>query len=242
MRSRAGAAAAPGRPVRAVAFQHHDLLPGRCSAAAVRAAAARAALVIVPSRAVAQDLDPGARAARATAPGRRAPRGRRRALRPRPSRPGRRRCWCSARSSAGSAPTWRSRSARWRAAAARTCGCDSSGRRSTRRWGTPPSRPRCAAVDARRRCARRIAAPAPDLEARSSSPGRSRTRPPSWPAPAACCTAPRASRSAWPCSRRSPPAVRSSSPAAAGPAEIVDDLVRAAATRRATPRRRPPRC
>ncbi len=37
---------------------HHDLLPGRLIGAAVRVAAAQAALVVVPSRAVARDLDP----------------------------------------------------------------------------------------------------------------------------------------------------------------------------------------
>ncbi len=40
---------------------HHDLLPGRLIGAAVRAAAARAALVMVPSQAVARDLDPRGR-------------------------------------------------------------------------------------------------------------------------------------------------------------------------------------
>ncbi len=40
---------------------HHDLLPGRLIGAAVRAAAARAALVVVPSQAVARDLDPRGR-------------------------------------------------------------------------------------------------------------------------------------------------------------------------------------
>ena len=43
-----------------VAIAHHDVLPGPVIAAAVRAAAApRAAVVVVPSRAVALDLDPG---------------------------------------------------------------------------------------------------------------------------------------------------------------------------------------
>jgi N-acetylglucosaminyl-diphospho-decaprenol L-rhamnosyltransferase len=46
--------AAPGRPF---AFAHHDFLPGPLIGTAVRAAAARAAVVITPSRAVAGDLD-----------------------------------------------------------------------------------------------------------------------------------------------------------------------------------------
>ncbi len=41
-----------------VVFEHNDLLPGPAIARAVRAAARRAALVIVPSQAVARDLDP----------------------------------------------------------------------------------------------------------------------------------------------------------------------------------------
>ncbi len=44
-----------------VVFQHNDLLPGPMIARAVRRAAGRAALVIVPSRAVAQNLDPDQR-------------------------------------------------------------------------------------------------------------------------------------------------------------------------------------
>jgi GT2 family glycosyltransferase/glycosyltransferase involved in cell wall biosynthesis len=48
-----------GRTVRApMAFQHNDMLPGPAIAALVRAAATRAAVVTVPSRAVASDLDP----------------------------------------------------------------------------------------------------------------------------------------------------------------------------------------
>jgi GT2 family glycosyltransferase/glycosyltransferase involved in cell wall biosynthesis len=46
---------APGYPS---AFAHHDFLPGRLTGSAVRVAAAAAAPVIVPSRAVADDLDP----------------------------------------------------------------------------------------------------------------------------------------------------------------------------------------
>jgi N-acetylglucosaminyl-diphospho-decaprenol L-rhamnosyltransferase len=49
---------APGGPY---AFVHNDFLPGRLIGAVVRAAAARAALVIAPSRAVARELDPGGR-------------------------------------------------------------------------------------------------------------------------------------------------------------------------------------
>lgn len=41
-----------------IAIAHHDMLPGSLSAAAVRRAAARARVVVVPSRAVAADLDP----------------------------------------------------------------------------------------------------------------------------------------------------------------------------------------
>jgi N-acetylglucosaminyl-diphospho-decaprenol L-rhamnosyltransferase len=44
-----------------VAIAHHDMLPGALVAAAVRRAARRAAVVIVPSRAVAFDLDPRGR-------------------------------------------------------------------------------------------------------------------------------------------------------------------------------------
>jgi glycosyltransferase involved in cell wall biosynthesis/GT2 family glycosyltransferase len=43
-------------PAPPVVFAHHDLLPGRVLGALVRAAAARAALVVVPSRTVADDL------------------------------------------------------------------------------------------------------------------------------------------------------------------------------------------
>ena len=46
------------------AFDHHDFLPGSWIAVAVRAAAARAAVVTVPSEAVARNLDPGNRLAR----------------------------------------------------------------------------------------------------------------------------------------------------------------------------------
>jgi N-acetylglucosaminyl-diphospho-decaprenol L-rhamnosyltransferase len=54
MRSAIGCLLAPARPF---AFAHHDFLPGPLIGAAVRAAAARAAVVITPSRAVARDLD-----------------------------------------------------------------------------------------------------------------------------------------------------------------------------------------
>ena len=47
-----------------VAFQHNDLLPGPLIARLVRSAAMRAALVTVPSRAVARDLDPHGRLGR----------------------------------------------------------------------------------------------------------------------------------------------------------------------------------
>jgi N-acetylglucosaminyl-diphospho-decaprenol L-rhamnosyltransferase len=50
--------AGSGRPF---AFAHNDFLPGRLIGAAVAATAARAELVIVPSRAVADDLDPHGR-------------------------------------------------------------------------------------------------------------------------------------------------------------------------------------
>jgi N-acetylglucosaminyl-diphospho-decaprenol L-rhamnosyltransferase len=53
-----GLLGAPGRPI---VFAHNDFLPGPLIALGVRAAARRAALVIVPSHAVAQDLDPRAR-------------------------------------------------------------------------------------------------------------------------------------------------------------------------------------
>jgi N-acetylglucosaminyl-diphospho-decaprenol L-rhamnosyltransferase len=41
-----------------VVFEHHDLLPGKATGAVVRRAAHRASLVLVPSRTVADDLDP----------------------------------------------------------------------------------------------------------------------------------------------------------------------------------------
>ncbi|MFL5863646.1 MAG: glycosyltransferase [Solirubrobacteraceae bacterium] len=47
-----------GAPRQPCAFVHHDFLPGRLIGMTVRAAAAAAAPVIVPSRAVADDLDP----------------------------------------------------------------------------------------------------------------------------------------------------------------------------------------
>lgn len=56
MRSAIASLALPARCPRVVA--HHDMLPGRLTAAAVRRAAARASVVIVPSQAVAADLDP----------------------------------------------------------------------------------------------------------------------------------------------------------------------------------------
>jgi GT2 family glycosyltransferase/glycosyltransferase involved in cell wall biosynthesis len=59
MRSAIAALALPAGTRMAVA--HQDLLPGRIAAAAVRAAARRARVVIVPSRTVARDLDPGGR-------------------------------------------------------------------------------------------------------------------------------------------------------------------------------------
>jgi glycosyltransferase involved in cell wall biosynthesis/GT2 family glycosyltransferase len=49
----------PGGPP--VVFHHNDFLPGRAIGRAVRAAATRADLVTVPSRAVAEDLDPSGR-------------------------------------------------------------------------------------------------------------------------------------------------------------------------------------
>lgn len=56
---RSGLACALGRPLgRPLAFAHNDMLPTRAVAAAVRAAATRAMVVVVPSRAVATDLDP----------------------------------------------------------------------------------------------------------------------------------------------------------------------------------------
>jgi glycosyltransferase involved in cell wall biosynthesis/GT2 family glycosyltransferase len=44
-----------------IAFHHHDVLPGPLVARAVRAAAARADLVVTPSRHTARELDPGGR-------------------------------------------------------------------------------------------------------------------------------------------------------------------------------------
>jgi N-acetylglucosaminyl-diphospho-decaprenol L-rhamnosyltransferase len=49
------------RPGTRTVFQHNDLLPGPIIGALVRGVATRAALVIVPSQAVADDLDPGRR-------------------------------------------------------------------------------------------------------------------------------------------------------------------------------------
>ena len=49
----------PGRPSVPVVFAHHDLLPGRVIAAAVRLAARRARLTIALSHALGHDLDPG---------------------------------------------------------------------------------------------------------------------------------------------------------------------------------------
>jgi glycosyltransferase involved in cell wall biosynthesis len=54
----AGLALPAGTPL---AFAHQDLLPGSVAAAAVRAAARRARVVVVPSRTVARDLDPRGR-------------------------------------------------------------------------------------------------------------------------------------------------------------------------------------
>ncbi|MGB9185274.1 MAG: glycosyltransferase [Solirubrobacteraceae bacterium] len=70
MRSALAALALPGR--HAVAFDHHDFLPGPLIAAGVRAAARRAAVVTVPSAAVGADLDPVGRLSerlRVVAPG-----------------------------------------------------------------------------------------------------------------------------------------------------------------------------
>lgn len=53
-----------GPPRVPIAFQHNDMLPGPLIAAVVRAASARAAVVTVPSRAVASDLDPTGRLGR----------------------------------------------------------------------------------------------------------------------------------------------------------------------------------
>jgi N-acetylglucosaminyl-diphospho-decaprenol L-rhamnosyltransferase len=58
---RTAIAARLGAPARPYAFVHNDFIPGRLIGLAVRAAAARAALVIAPSEAVAQDLDPRGR-------------------------------------------------------------------------------------------------------------------------------------------------------------------------------------
>ena len=51
----------PARSGTRSVFQHNDLLPGPIIGALVRGAATRAGLVIVPSQAVADDLDPGRR-------------------------------------------------------------------------------------------------------------------------------------------------------------------------------------
>ena len=56
-----GLGSSSGRPP--VVFHHNDMLPGPLIARLVRTAAARAELVTVPSRAVAEDLDPGGRLA-----------------------------------------------------------------------------------------------------------------------------------------------------------------------------------
>ncbi|MGZ4246553.1 MAG: glycosyltransferase, partial [Solirubrobacteraceae bacterium] len=53
-----------GAPTRPYAFVHNDFAPGRLIGAAIRAAAGKASLVVVPSRAVASDLDPRGRLAR----------------------------------------------------------------------------------------------------------------------------------------------------------------------------------
>jgi glycosyltransferase involved in cell wall biosynthesis len=58
---RSAIAALLGASARPYAFVHNDFIPGRLIGLAVRAAAARAALVIAPSEAVAQDLDPRGR-------------------------------------------------------------------------------------------------------------------------------------------------------------------------------------
>jgi len=50
-----------GAPGRTVVFHHNDLLPGRVVGALVRAAAARADLVVASSHAIARDLDPDSR-------------------------------------------------------------------------------------------------------------------------------------------------------------------------------------
>jgi GT2 family glycosyltransferase/glycosyltransferase involved in cell wall biosynthesis len=55
------ACVAAGTPGAAMAFAHNDLLPGPLIGAVVRLVAARAGAVIVPSRAVADDLDPRGR-------------------------------------------------------------------------------------------------------------------------------------------------------------------------------------
>ncbi len=57
--ARRARADASGAALTRFAVCHHDFLPGPLIGAAVRAAAARAAAVVVPSRAVAEDLDPG---------------------------------------------------------------------------------------------------------------------------------------------------------------------------------------
>jgi GT2 family glycosyltransferase/glycosyltransferase involved in cell wall biosynthesis len=55
------ACTAAGPPGSAIAFAHNDLLPGPLIGAAVRLVAARAGAVVVPSQAVAGDLDPHGR-------------------------------------------------------------------------------------------------------------------------------------------------------------------------------------
>lgn len=58
---RSGIAALALERSRALALAHHDFLPSRAIGAAVRLAAARAAIVTVNSKAVAEDLDPSGR-------------------------------------------------------------------------------------------------------------------------------------------------------------------------------------
>ena len=115
-----------------VAFAHHDLLPGPLAAAAVRAAARRARVVVVPSRTVGRDLDPAAGSAtrlRIVNPGDR-PRPLRRRSTRRRRRP---RSSCSARSSAGRRPSSRWRRSRWPGARLPSCACGSSASRCRRR-------------------------------------------------------------------------------------------------------------
>lgn len=63
MRTALAALLGTGMAARPYAFVHNDFLPGRLIGLAVRAAAAKAALVIAPSQAVARDLDPRGRLA-----------------------------------------------------------------------------------------------------------------------------------------------------------------------------------